>query len=270
MVFFPSTSQKLVSLVLVIFTTWFLLVNSEKSVSFNINNFNYNKPDIILRGSAKISDYGYLALTDPNDSTLLVGHALYSKPVPIWDGPSGNVARFVTSFYFDVENVGDSKPADGFVFFLAPDSEIPNNSSGGHLGIVDRNKDLNNFVGVELDNYVNSWDPKYSHIGINFNSLMSLKTVPWNRADKALSHVTITYDSISKTLTVVLADQNGQFTTLGQVLDLKEMLPETVRIGFSASTSRASRQLHNIRSWYFGSVLKTDNNSTTNSIASDA
>ncbi|XP_058763820.1 putative bark agglutinin LECRPA3 [Vicia villosa] len=267
MVFFP----KLVSLVLVIFTNWFLLVNSEKRVSFSVNNFNYNKPDIILQGSAKISDNGHLALTDPNDPTLLVGHALYSKPVPIWDGPSGNVARFVTSFFFDVENVGDSNPADGFVFFLAPDSEIPNNSSGGRLGVVDRNTDLNNFVGVELDNYVNSWDPKYSHIGINSNSLISLKTAPWNRVDKTLSHLTITYDSISKTLTAVLADIDGQFTTLGQVLDLKEMLPETVRIGFSASTSRGSRQLHNIRSWYFTSVLKTAINSTTsNSIASDA
>ncbi|XP_058741753.1 putative bark agglutinin LECRPA3 [Vicia villosa] len=266
MVFFP----KLVSLVLLIFTTSFLLVNSEKRVSFSISDFTDNKSDVILQGSAKISDKGYLALTDPNDSNLLVGHALYASSVPVWDGATGNVASFITSFSFTVENEGYSDPADGIVFFLAPqDTEIPKNSAGGNLGIVDGNTAFNQFVGVEFDNYVNSWDPKYSHIGINFNSLMSLKTATWNRENNVLVNVHINYDSLSKTLSVVLTDANGQLSTVSQVLDLKDMLPDTVSVGFSASTGD-SRQVHDIHSWSFTSVLKTTISSITSNINATA
>jgi hypothetical protein len=62
--------------------------------------------------------------------------------------------------------------------------------------------------------------------------------------NRALVCVSIAYDSNSKTLSVVLTDNNGQLSTVAQVVDFKDVLPETVRIGFSASTSGPSRQLH--------------------------
>ncbi|PNX91125.1 bark agglutinin lecrpa3-like protein [Trifolium pratense] len=231
------------------------VVNSQKTTSFSISNFSADKSSIILQGSAKISSSGTLALTDPNDK-LIVGHALYTTPVSIWDSSTGNVVSFITSFSFILDNFGTTTPADGLVFFLAPtNTQIPNNSTGGKLGLVDESFAFNQFVGVEFDNYVNTWDPKYSHIGINVNSLMSLKTATWNRVNHALVSVSIAYDSNSKILSVVLTDNNGQLSTVAHVVDFKEVLPETVRIGFSASTSGPSRQVHTIQSWSFSSVL---------------
>ncbi|CAJ2629417.1 unnamed protein product [Trifolium pratense] len=257
MAFFPTKIKKLLFVVLVILLAT-EVVNSQKIISFNISNFRASKSSIFLQGSAKISESGTLALTDPNDPNLLVGRALHNMPVPIWDGATGNVVSFITSFSFILDNVGTRTPADGLVFFLAPtDTRIPNNSTGGKLGLVDGNIAFNQFVGVEFDNYVNTWDPNYSHIGIDVNSLISLKTTTWNRVNHALVSVSITYDSNSKILSVVLTDNNGQLSTIAQVVDFKDVLPETVRIGFSASTSAPSRQLHTIQSWSFSSVLKT-------------
>jgi hypothetical protein len=53
-----------------------------------------------------------------------------------------------------------------------------------------------------------------------------------------LVDATIIYESISqKILNVVLKDENAQLTTISQVVDLKDVPPETVRIGFSAFTT---------------------------------
>ncbi|GAU50952.1 hypothetical protein TSUD_411400 [Trifolium subterraneum] len=157
-----------------------------------------------------------------------------------------------------------SRPADGlgllsFAFFLAPtNTKIPNNSSdGGNLGLVDRNSAFNQFVGIEFDNYVNEWDPKYSHIGIDVNSIISLKTTPWKRVSGALVDVSIAYDSNSNILSVVLSDDQDQLSTVAQVVDFKDVLPENVRIGFSASTSLLHAQYHKINSWSFSSTFKT-------------
>jgi hypothetical protein len=243
--FFPTNNiQKLFCVVLVILLAT-ELVNSQKTVSFNFTNFKTTKSDIILQGTAKISSSGVLELTDPYDPKVFVGRALYTLPVPIWDASTGNVASFITTFSFILENFGTTTPADGIVFFLAPPNTIiPNVSIGGWLGVIDGNNGFNQFVGVEFDNYANEWDPKYPHIGIDVNSLISLKTTPWNRVNRALVCVSIAYDSNSKTLSVVLTDNNGQLSTVAQVVDFKDVLPETVRIGFSASTSGPSRQLH--------------------------
>nr|AAP03086.1 lectin [Galega orientalis] len=277
--FFPTCNdQKQIYVVLVIFTTFFLLLatkqlNSEKTVSFNFPKFTQGEPTLNLQGSAKISDSGNLVLTIPTDPKEIVGRALYTKPVPIWDSTTGNVASFVTTFSFIFEDVESKTPADGLVFFLSPpNTKIPNNSAGGNLGVVDGLHAFNQFVGVEFDNYVNEWDPKHPHIGIDVNSLISLKTTTWNKVSSVSSNtwvkVSIAYDSLSKTLSVVVIGENGQITTVDQVVDLKDVLPETVSVGFSASTSKNARQIHLIHSWSFSSSLKTSNTNIINNIAS--
>jgi predicted secreted protein len=258
--------ENLFYVVLVIFllATKLELVNSQKTVSFSFSDFKTKKSSLILQGSAQISASGVLELTDANYANYQVSRALYTTPVPLWDRATGNVASFQTTFSFTIVDIdiGSLTPADGFIFFLAPDGSIPVNNHGGNLGVVDGNKAYNNFVGVEFDNYVNEWDPSYPHIGIDVSSMKSLKYEKWNRVSNKLVDVTIIYDSKSQTLSVVLKDQDGQFATVAQVVDFRYVLPETVRVGFSAS-STAHRQMHNIHSWSFRSILGTTISSTS-------
>ncbi|NP_001269244.1 putative bark agglutinin LECRPA3-like precursor [Cicer arietinum] len=250
------------NLVLVTLTTLFFLqttkVKSQKSVSFHITNFTISRPSITLQGTAEFLP-NVLLLNDIEHPVFVVGRALYSKPITLWNNKTGKVASFVTSFTFDVQDLKKTVPGHGLVFFLAPSgSEIPFSSDGGNLGVVDGKNAFNRFVGVEFDNFVNSWDPKYSHVGINVNSLISTKTVKWNRVSGELVKVSIVYDSVSTTLTVIVTYKNGQISILSQLVDLKAVLPDTVNIGFSASTTLVSpRQLHNIHSWSFTSTFET-------------
>jgi hypothetical protein len=73
---------------------------------------------------------------------------------------------------------------------------------------------------------------------------------------QALVEVTIIYDSQLQTLSVILKDNTGQFLTVAQVVDLRYVLPETVRIGFSNTLTRIIQRL-TIHSWSFRSSLKT-------------
>jgi len=270
---FFSTNQNLFSVVLLIFTTSFLflateLVTSQKTVSFNITNFITSKSNFSLQGSSVVLSNGIVSITNPGDPNHVVGRILHYTPVPIWDNTTGNVANFITSFTFKVVDYNNMEPASGLVFILTPPdrANIPGNSVGGNLGVVDGNNAHNQFVGVEFDTSSSgSWDPKYRHIGIDVNSLISLKTVKWNRVSGALVDVTITYDNLSKTLNVVVYYPDGTFTTIAQVIDLKEVLPHTVRIGFSAATTTGARQLHHLHAWSFKSNLDT---TTPNNIAS--
>jgi len=272
MAFFP-TNQNLFSVVLVIFTTSFLLlatepVTSQKTVSFNITNFSTSKSSFSLQGSSAVLPSGVVTITNPGDPKNVVGRILHYTPVPIWDSTTGNVASFITSFTFKVVDYKNMKPASGLVFILTPPdrANIPGNSVGGNLGVVDGNSPHNQFVGVEFDTGSSgSWDPKHSHVGIDVNSLISLKTVKWNRVSGALVDVNISYDNLSKTLNVVVYYPDGTFTTIAQVIDLKAVLPDTVRIGFSAATTTAARQLHHLHSWSFNSNLDT---TAPNNIAS--
>ncbi|KEH15663.1 putative concanavalin A-like lectin/glucanase domain, legume lectin [Medicago truncatula] len=278
MAFIP-TNQKLFPSLLLIITTSFLLlapipVNSDKIVSFDFPKFTGNESALTLQGDAFIA-YDQVYLTGYAHPKRAVGRLLYSTPVPLWDKTTGNVASFVTSFAFLLNFQKTIVPADGLIFFIAPpNSVIPNNAAGGNLGVVDPNTAFNRFVGVEFDNYVNEWDPDYAHIGIDVNSLISSKTVVWKPLHGYYVKVSIAYDSSSKILSVVLTDQSGQLATVAQVVDLKAVLPETVTIGISASTSELCRQIQNIYAWSFTSTLKTTISSitsnNTNNLASYA
>jgi hypothetical protein len=254
--------EKLFCVVLVIFllATKLELVNSQKTVSFSISDFKSNTSTLILQGTAHTLPSGALELTDPNSPALSqIGRALYTTPIPIWDSATGNVASFITTFSFIIENVGTDVLSSGFVFFLAPpDTKIPENSGGHMLGVVDSKQAINQFVGVEFDTYFagDVGDPNYTHVGIDVNTVFSLKHTKWDRVSQALVEVTIIYDSQLQTLSVILKDSTGQFLTVAQVVDLRYVLPETVRIGFSNTLTRVIQRL-TIHSWSFRSTLKT-------------
>ncbi|KAL6347475.1 hypothetical protein AAG906_025997 [Vitis piasezkii] len=147
---------------------------------------------------------------------------------------------------------------DGLTFFLSG-TQLPSDVSGSSFGLVNSsatpatNSTTIRFLAVE--------DPGKDHVGININSMISVKTTNWsnNITNGKVNHVSISSDSNSQNLSVVvITDSTANTSTLPQSLyyevDLR-ILPEFVDIGFSASTGD-SIQLNKISSWNFSSTLE--------------
>lgn len=175
------------------------------------------------------------------------------------------VTDFTTHFSFRINTLNEALFGDGIAFFIVPfESKIPNNSTGGFLGLYSSNlafdASKNQAFGVEFDSKQDEWDQSENHIGINVNSIISAKHLVWNTSmkDNRLANAWITYNSSTKNLSVFLTYAkdpifNGSFS-LSYIVDLKSLLPEKVRIGFSAATGKWF-QIHNMISWSFNSTL---------------
>ncbi|MED6225325.1 hypothetical protein PIB30_092640 [Stylosanthes scabra] len=249
----------------VILTFFLLLVASKKAnsaeiVNFNFESFTNDNPLIQLQGAATVLTDGNVRLTNPISEVGSAGRVLYAPTVRLWDTASGRVASFVTTFSLQITDYQAFVPADGIIFFIAPENtRIPaGRVVGGGLGVANING-VGAFVGVEFDNHANAEynDPPYSHVGIDVNSVFSSKTVEWNSVSGSVVHVTVIYDSSSNTLSVAVRNSNDEIITISEVVDLKEKLPARVKFGFSAASSPGGRQLHVIRSWSFASTLRT-------------
>ncbi|KAJ8765611.1 hypothetical protein K2173_014733 [Erythroxylum novogranatense] len=248
-----------------------LLLPIANSVSFNFTSFSPNSQNITFQGDAFASG-GVLQLTKNALNINLmssVGRATYSQPVRLWDAKTGNVTDFSTHFRFSIRATNESSYGDGMSFFIAPlESQIPENSTGGYLGLFSNDTAKtplkeNQIVAVEFDSYLNEWDPSDNHVGINVNSIVSVANVSWNSSIKngAMANAWVSYNSTTKNLSAFLTYVKdpifGGNSTLYYIVDLKEFLPEWVRIGFSASTGQYV-EIHNVVSWEFTSNLEVN------------
>ncbi|XP_058734644.1 lectin beta-1 and beta-2 chains-like [Vicia villosa] len=240
-------------------TLFFFQVNSTETetTSFSIPKFVSDQPNLIFQGTAYTSNERvYLTKREEND----VGRVLYSAPIHIWDSKTGNVADFNTSFHFSIDAVG-SPIADGIAFFLAPVDTKPG-GPGGFLGLFN-SKEYNKTVqtvAVEFDTYKNAWDPSDPHIGIDVNSIESKSTVPWTLYTDRWTEVEISFKAATSELSVLLTYPYtpGEFTH-SEIVVLKDVLPEWVRVGLSASTG-LDYAPHEVYSWSFHSELKLSSN----------
>nr|P23558.1 RecName: Full=Lectin 1; AltName: Full=LAA-I; AltName: Full=Lectin I; AltName: Full=Seed lectin anti-H(O) [Laburnum alpinum]prf//1714228A lectin [Laburnum alpinum] len=240
-------------------------------LSFNFDKFVPNQNNILFQGVASVSTTGVLQVTKVTNTGIK--RALYAAPIHAWDDDSetGKVASFATSFSFVVKEPPiQSRKADGvdgLAFFLAPaNSQIPSGSSAGMFGLFcssDYNSS-NQIIAVEFDTYFgkayNPWDPDFKHIGVDVNSIKSIKTVKWDWRNGDVANVVITYRAPTKSLTVSLSypsDQTSNIVTAS--VDLKAILPEWVSVGFSAGVGNAAKFNHDILSWYFTSNLEPNN-----------
>ncbi|KAJ6347775.1 hypothetical protein OIU76_004295 [Salix suchowensis] len=203
-----------------------------------------------------------------------VGRATYATKVPLWDSSTARLTDFSTHFSFYIDIEGRTSYAAGFAFFIAPvEFHIPPNSAGGFLGLYNMttsDSHQNHIVHVEFDSFANpEWDPRIQHVGINNNSVSSATYTYWNTTlhsgDPA--DVWITYSSTTKNLTVSWKYQTTstpqENTSLSYIIDLREVLPEWVTIGFTAATSNLIER-HVLRSWNFSSTLEMRETSGTN------
>uniref|UniRef100_UPI003BEF4C84 Seed leukoagglutinin n=1 Tax=Maackia amurensis TaxID=37501 RepID=UPI003BEF4C84 len=274
-----TSNSKPTQVLLATFLTFFFLllnnVNSSDELSFTINNFVPNEADLLFQGEASVSSTGVLQLTrveNGQPQQYSVGRALYAAPVRIWDNTTGSVASFSTSFTFVVKAPNPDITSDGLAFYLAPpDSQIPSGSVSKYLGLFNNsNSDSSNqIVAVEFDTYFghsyDPWDPNYRHIGIDVNGIESIKTVQWDWINGGVAFATITYLAPNKTLIASLVYPSNQTTfSVAASVDLKEILPEWVRVGFSAATGYPTEvETHDVLSWSFTSTLEANCDAAT-------
>ncbi|WCJ32025.1 Concanavalin A-like lectin protein kinase family protein [Euphorbia peplus] len=247
-----------------------------KPFSFHKTRFEQQDTSIIYEGGAYHSVGGINLNSDTFQCQ--VGHATYAQNIKIWDSKTQKLTNFSTRFssMVDVQRRGNNQYGSGFSFFLAPtDFRVPLNSAGAFMGlynITTKNSSSSQIVHIEFDSVPDpEWDPPFQHVAININSLSSSTYTPWNTSlhsgDTAI--VSINYDSTTMNLTVSwdyqLTDNSQEITSLSHRIDLREVLPEWVSIGFSGST-RDYLEQHSILSWDFSSSLDMDEPNHHNSM----
>lgn len=197
-----------------------------------------------------------------------LGRVWYAQPVPLWNGVTGEVTSFTTTFTFQIRPDPDSQAwADGMTFFLAPyspSSVLDSGMGGGFLGLVNFSNYLDTsrqFVAVEFDTFLNDgWDNSDQHIGIDVNSIESVASVntsspgikgnPYDFPMTAKVH----YDNGTKLLTVRVLISGDRYD-VNATVDMRTELPEEVAVGFSGSIGLAA-ELNRLMSWSFDSTLQ--------------
>ncbi|PIA51933.1 hypothetical protein AQUCO_01000063v1 [Aquilegia coerulea] len=260
----PSSSPQTITFFLELLM-FLLLIPFVKAISFKYPRFDSNPQKINLQGDATIGD-GVIDLTRNRvDKSLVfsIGRALYADPVHLYDVTTGEVADFITHFQFKISVPSNQDYyADGLAFFLAPNgSDIPpfTNLTGGYLGLFSESSKFNSsenpVVAIEFDTYQNGWDPLGDHVGIDINSIDSVAINNHTSFTNGTAYVWVQYISSTNNLSVYLAhdDVMEQNLILSLDLNLRDILPEWVNVGFSATTGTAY-ELHKILSWDFTST----------------
>ncbi|XP_073295793.1 probable L-type lectin-domain containing receptor kinase S.5 [Primulina huaijiensis] len=194
------------------------------------------------------------------------GRIILKQSFKLWDG--NNTASFNTSFLVNVYRPQNDTPGEGVAFVIAPDLLLPHNSFGEFLGLTNSSTDgnaTNKIVAVELDTFKQSFDPDDNHVGVDLNSVRSVKTEPLTPHNITIApmgarfyNVWIDYDGNRKVIEVYMAEQptkNGPTPAKPgspilwvDNLDLREQVNQYSYFGFSASTGNAS-ELNCVLRW---------------------
>ncbi|GER45967.1 lectin protein kinase [Striga asiatica] len=227
-------------------------------------NVNLSFPSFSLRNLTLLGD-SYLRdgvvgltreLTVPSSSS---GSAIYNNPVQFFDPETNTTASFSTRFSFSVDNVNSASFGDGLTFFLSPNDRALG-SSGGYLGLFNSSQSTNNrFIAVEFDTRLDLHfdDPDDNHVGLDIDSLISMKTANLDSTEIALKSgnvitAWIDYSNDKKKLDVFLSYSSfrPESPILAVDIDLSNYLKEILFVGFSASTE-GSTERHYIQNWDF-------------------
>ncbi|XP_062014358.1 seed lectin beta chain-like [Rosa rugosa] len=247
---------------------------------------NFNQDDIVnitREGDAYI-DKEFLHLTNSSQDQRPggIGRATYYQPFLLRENTTGKLADFTTNFTFSIYAPNYANltwgAGDGLAFFLAPDRSELNNSDGFALGLPLYHQYP--FVAVEFDIFKNYEaipntnetvdDPSEDHVGIDVNSVKSRIAVPWNGSivNGQNNDVRISYSSSTKNLSIAFTTflMNGtkKMSYFSYTVDLNNVLPDWVIVGFSASTGEAAYAIFKIVSWSFTSTPLVDENARDN------
>ncbi|KAJ6754060.1 hypothetical protein OIU79_026819 [Salix purpurea] len=187
------------------------------------------------------------------------GTVIYSNPIPFFDQESNTTASFSTRFSFSIHGVNENSYGDGLSFFISRDNQTLG-SPGGYLGLVNSSQlTKNKFVAIEFDTRLDAHfnDPNDHHIGLDIDSLNSIKT-----ADPILQNIDlksgdlitawIDYKNDLRVLKVYMSYSSlkPKKSLLTVHIDLSEYLKGDMYVGFSGSTE-GSTELHLVANWSF-------------------
>ncbi|WOG97476.1 hypothetical protein DCAR_0416816 [Daucus carota subsp. sativus] len=196
------------------------------------------------------------------------GRAFLPQKFKLWNGDSNTtrLASFNSSFLINIFRPTNDTPGEGLAFFIAPNLNLPLNSYGQYLGLTNASTDSeasNKIVAVELDTAKQDFDPDDNHVGLNINSVRSVKTTSLSRfgielvpKGTRLYNVWVNYDGVKKVLEVYIANSSIDGPTpampgepvLKQDLNLALYVEQESYFGFSASTG-SDIQLNCVRKW---------------------
>ncbi|KAI3769198.1 hypothetical protein L6452_00298 [Arctium lappa] len=235
--------------------------SSSQNISFHFQSLSLR--NLTLLGDSYLRN-GVVGLTResgvPSSSS---GTVIYNNPIPFFDPTTNSTASFSTKFSFTVNNVNReaSSFGDGLSFFISPDPETLG-SPGGYLGLVNSSQlTKNKFVAIEFDTRLDLHfnDPNDNHIGLDIDSLSSIKTadctsIGIDLKSENLITAWIDYWNDLKNLKVFLSDSGYKPANplLEVDTDLSGFFQEFMYLGFSASTE-GSTETHFIENWSFTS-----------------
>ncbi|KAH6808005.1 hypothetical protein C2S51_029113 [Perilla frutescens var. frutescens] len=274
-----------VVLVMVMVMVWFASIaeGSVKMKTFELKEggpFNETHLSMFQRGGNSSISNGALQITPDSASNNFnlfhnSGRLLLRRSFRLWDGePNTTRARlssFNTSFLINIyrpNNIPRNQTAgEGLAFVIAPDLDLPLNSSGQYLGLTNLSTDgnsTNKVVAVELDTVKQDFDPDDNHVGINVNGVRSVDTEPLGRHNITLApdearfyNVWVDYDGDSKLIRVYIAEQatkegatppKPDSPLLEHGLNLMGLVNQESYFGFSASTGNTT-QLNCVLRW---------------------
>ncbi|MCO5575263.1 hypothetical protein L7F22_029063 [Adiantum nelumboides] len=208
---------------------------------------------------------GWLQLNPYTNFT--VGRALYKNRFQIQYTLNNSVASFNTSFIFSMNtDRGRDFFGDGLAFLICPGRFLNDNlqvSSGGYLGMFNASTNGladNRIFAIEFDTHQNPpfHDPNDNHIGVDINSVTSLRTndlsslgIILNQGRKIICW--IDYDGGNRYIWVYLAyspSTKPSSPIIEMNLDLAPYMRNNAYVGFTSATGQRA-ELHTIYSWWF-------------------
>ncbi|KAF7818945.1 putative L-type lectin-domain containing receptor kinase S.5 [Senna tora] len=193
------------------------------------------------------------------------GRALYKKPYRVWSNNNKNkTASFNTTFVLRISPHPETPSAigEGLAFILTAHTNLPQNSYGPWLGIVNSTTNNNNatsqapILAVEFDTrHSFPEDGPDNHVGVNINGVYSIKQVPLlplgiNISSSTDVRVRIQYADDVISVFGFTEGEELKPLLVSPPLNLSSFLPEEVYVGFSGSTGDFT-ELNCIRSWEF-------------------
>ncbi|KAK2651335.1 hypothetical protein Ddye_018824 [Dipteronia dyeriana] len=177
------------------------------------------------------------------------GRAFYRKPFRLWKKRGVN-AVFNSTFTLNILNQ-TATAGEGLVFVLTGNRDVPENSDGQWLSIVNATTNGTsqaNIVAIEFDTRRSySQDLDDNHIGLDINSIYSIKQVSLNSYGVNLStgiDVTVQVQYGGKNITVSVGhNAENLVLVLSEPIDLSEYLPQKVFVGVHS----LNRQLHSAK-----------------------
>ncbi|CAL9056389.1 unnamed protein product [Musa banksii] len=202
---------------------------------------------ISLSGGSAISN-GSLQLSDGR-VVRNAGGAYYAQPIQLWRHTTNETTDFATYFEFVISFPGvssNSSSGGGFAFFLAPADSLDYQNLTGSLFSLSNDTTTNKrLLAVEFDSFR---DQNSSSNGTAGNNDTLAAQVSYNATSKAL------FVSVKN---LHVSSSNSSSLDLTQKVDMRQVLPEKVLVGFSV-TNGSKVVVQKITKWNFSSTLEAE------------